>query len=56
MKIYLHEQGVVLAGKGWEVVQKLKEYQKHFSTVSEWVSQTDTVDHKICHLKRSPLK
>lgn len=42
MKIYLHEQGVVLAGKGWEIVEKLKEYQKLYSTVAEWVSKVDT--------------
>ncbi|MEH7110504.1 MULTISPECIES: Z-ring formation inhibitor MciZ [Bacillaceae] len=37
MKVYVHDNGVILVGKGWEVVQKLKEYNKEFATVSEWL-------------------
>lgn len=36
MKIYVHDKGIVLVGKGWEVLQKLKEYSKYYSFVSEW--------------------
>jgi hypothetical protein len=37
MKVYVHEKGIILVGKGWEILQKLKEYKKEYSTVSEWV-------------------
>jgi hypothetical protein len=37
MKIYVHEKGIVLVGKGWEVLQKLKEYNKDYVSVSDWV-------------------
>ncbi|MEO2074331.1 MAG: Z-ring formation inhibitor MciZ [Bacillus sp. (in: firmicutes)] len=37
MKVYVHKKGIILVGKGWEIVQKLKEYNKEYLTVSEWV-------------------
>jgi Mother cell inhibitor of FtsZ len=37
MNIYVHEKGIILTGKAWEVVQKLKEYTNHFHFVSDWV-------------------
>jgi hypothetical protein len=37
MKVYVHEKGIILVGKGWEIVQKLKEYNKEYITVSDWV-------------------
>ncbi|MFD0827698.1 Z-ring formation inhibitor MciZ [Neobacillus sp. M.A.Huq-85] len=37
MKVYVHEKGVILVGKGWEVLQKLKVYNKEFVNVSDWV-------------------
>ncbi|WP_081810680.1 Z-ring formation inhibitor MciZ [Bacillus sp. UNC438CL73TsuS30] len=37
MKVYVHEKGVLLVGKGWEVLQKLKEYNTEFVYVSDWV-------------------
>jgi hypothetical protein len=37
MKVYLHSKGFIMVGKGWEIVQKLKEYNKHYSSVSEWI-------------------
>ncbi|WML45191.1 Z-ring formation inhibitor MciZ [Neobacillus sp. PS3-40] len=40
MKIYVHEKGIILVGKGWEVIQKLKEYNKYYSSVSEWIQNT----------------
>jgi hypothetical protein len=39
MKVYVHEKGIILVGKGWEVIQKLKEYNKDYLTVSEWIDQ-----------------
>jgi len=38
MKVYVHEKGVILAGKSWEILQKLKEYQKEYETVSNWIN------------------
>lgn len=37
MKVYVHEKGFTIAGKGWEVVQKLKEYNELYYSVSEWI-------------------
>jgi hypothetical protein len=37
MKVYVHNKGITLVGKGWEVVQKLKEYNKYYSSVSDWL-------------------
>ena len=30
MNIYVHEKGIILTGKAWEIVQKLKEYANNF--------------------------
>jgi sulfur relay (sulfurtransferase) DsrC/TusE family protein len=40
MKVYVHKKGITLSGKGWEVVQKLKEYQKEFTLVSDWIKNS----------------
>ncbi|MCL6573265.1 MAG: Z-ring formation inhibitor MciZ [Bacillus sp. (in: Bacteria)] len=37
MKVYVHDAGIILVGKGWEVIQKLQEYNKEYITVSNWV-------------------
>lgn len=37
MKVYVHKKGIILVGKGWEVLQKLKDYNKDYATVSDWV-------------------
>jgi hypothetical protein len=37
MKVYVHTDGILLVGKGWEIVQKLKEYTKYYSSVSDWI-------------------
>ncbi|MEH7414811.1 Z-ring formation inhibitor MciZ [Neobacillus drentensis] len=37
MKVYTHELGIILVGKAWEIVQKLKEYNKDYVYVNEWV-------------------
>ncbi|MFF2448713.1 Z-ring formation inhibitor MciZ [Neobacillus sp. NPDC058068] len=37
MKVYVHEKGIILVGKGWEILQKLKEYNKDYVFVSDWV-------------------
>ncbi|WP_462412106.1 Z-ring formation inhibitor MciZ [Neobacillus sp. Marseille-QA0830] len=37
MKVYVHDKGITMAGKCWEVLQKLKEYNKEFTSVAEWL-------------------
>ena len=37
MKVYVHDKGIILVGKGSEIIQKLKEYNKEYSTVSDWI-------------------
>ncbi|WP_108670924.1 Z-ring formation inhibitor MciZ [Peribacillus acanthi] len=38
MKIYVHEKGVTLTGKAWEIKRKLKEYGQHYEFVQQWVN------------------
>ncbi|WP_312476025.1 Z-ring formation inhibitor MciZ [Neobacillus sp.] len=37
MKIVVHENGILLVGKGWEILQKLKEYNKDYISVYDWI-------------------
>lgn len=37
MNIYVHEKGIILTGKAWEIREKLKEYANHFEYVTDWV-------------------
>jgi hypothetical protein len=37
MKVYVHNKGVVLVGKGWEISAKLREYAVHYPSVNEWM-------------------
>ncbi|WML40443.1 Z-ring formation inhibitor MciZ [Neobacillus sp. OS1-2] len=37
MKVIVHEKGITLVGKGWEILQKLKEYNKEYASVSDWI-------------------
>lgn len=37
MKVYAYTKRVVIVGKGWEVIQKLKEYSNHYLYVSDWI-------------------
>jgi hypothetical protein len=39
MKVYVHDKGIILVGKGWEIIQKLKDYNKDYTTVSEWIEK-----------------
>lgn len=39
MKVYLLENKIMLVGKAWEIRNKLKEYSKHYTTVSEWLQE-----------------
>jgi len=37
MKIYVHDHGITLAGKAWEIKRKLKEYSRQHKLVKDWV-------------------
>ncbi|HAQ08663.1 MAG TPA: Z-ring formation inhibitor MciZ [Bacillus bacterium] len=37
MKIYVHDNGVTLAGKAWEIKRKLKEYGQEHKLVTDWI-------------------
>lgn len=37
MKIYMHENGVTLVGKAWEIREKLKEYNRRYKLLAEWL-------------------
>jgi hypothetical protein len=37
MNIYVHEKGILLAGKAWEIRKKLKEYAEDYQFISDWV-------------------
>ncbi|WP_100372574.1 Z-ring formation inhibitor MciZ [Bacillus sp. FJAT-45037] len=38
MKIYVHNQGVMLSGKAWEIKAKLKEAKKQYTYVNQWIA------------------
>lgn len=37
MKVCVHGKGIILSGKAWEILRKLKEYNQEFETVLDWV-------------------
>lgn len=37
MKVYVHGQGVTIAGKAWEIKAILKEYGKQHVLVKDWL-------------------
>lgn len=49
MNIYVHDKGILLTGKTWEVRQKLKEYGKCYTFVSDWIK------HESNHISPSKL-
>jgi hypothetical protein len=50
MKIHLHDQGVYMVGKAWEIRKKLQEYSQCYETVAEWVA-----DERISRKKTSVI-
>jgi hypothetical protein len=46
MKVYVHEKGIIMVGKQWEIRQKLIEYQKQFETVKAWLESTNQLSNK----------
>jgi hypothetical protein len=41
MKVYVHDKGIILVGKGWEILKKLKEYNQDYLTLTEWVDKVN---------------
>ncbi|MGG0716613.1 Z-ring formation inhibitor MciZ [Robertmurraya massiliosenegalensis] len=37
MKVYVHDRGVILIGKAWEIRAKLKEYYQHYDRLHDWI-------------------
>ncbi|GAA0346809.1 hypothetical protein GCM10008967_41510 [Bacillus carboniphilus] len=37
MKCYVHEKGAIFVGKAWQVRQMIRQYQKQYKTLHEWV-------------------
>ena len=40
MKIFVHDHGVIISGKAWEIREKLKEYGNHYQFLSDWVENS----------------
>jgi hypothetical protein len=55
MKIFVHDHGVIIFGKAWEIREKLKEYGKHYQFLSDWVenssqnSISQSADQAVLH-------
>ncbi|MCM3760347.1 Z-ring formation inhibitor MciZ [Alkalihalobacillus oceani] len=41
MNIYVHQHGVVLTGKAWEIKAKLKELRHSYPTVESWLQSVE---------------
>ncbi|MFB6465923.1 Z-ring formation inhibitor MciZ [Cytobacillus sp. Hz8] len=46
MKVYVHDKGVILVGKAWEVKQKLRENLQYYTLLKDW---TTSISSKIPH-------
>jgi hypothetical protein len=46
MKVYVHEKGVIMVGKAWEIRQKLLENRKQFETVKAWIDSTKQQENR----------
>jgi hypothetical protein len=42
VKIFLHDKGILCTGKAWQIRQLLKQYQKNYKYVIEWVEDGKT--------------
>lgn len=41
MKVYVHQKGVIMVGKAWEIKHKLLEYQKQYPFLKNWINEAD---------------
>lgn len=44
MKLYVHEKGITMTGKAWEIREKLKEYSQHYYYLQEWIENIHKKD------------
>lgn len=44
MKVYVHEKGIILVGKAWEVRNKLRENLQHYVTLKDWTQSISSKD------------
>ncbi|MCK6204548.1 Z-ring formation inhibitor MciZ [Bacillus infantis] len=42
MKIRVHSKGVILAGKAWEIREKLREYTVKHTLIKEWIDSAES--------------
>ncbi|WP_174734084.1 Z-ring formation inhibitor MciZ [Mesobacillus harenae] len=56
MKIYVHEKGIIIAGKSWEVRRKLREYSKEHKLVKDWIRSTNPDGRNICRQGNTPVQ
>lgn len=45
MKLYVHEKGIILVGKAWEIRAKLKEYAQHYDELQDWIQSVNKEKH-----------
>lgn len=43
MKVYVHNRGIILTGKSWEVREKLKQYSRQYVLVKDWVESQNNI-------------
>ncbi|EAR65292.1 hypothetical protein B14911_08572 [Bacillus sp. NRRL B-14911] len=41
LKIRVHSKGVILAGKAWEIREKLREYTVKHTLIKEWIDSAE---------------
>ncbi|WP_084138565.1 Z-ring formation inhibitor MciZ [Halalkalibacter okhensis] len=46
MKVYIHNKGVIMAGKAWEIQAKLKQMQNSFDTLEQWIDTVHSSNSK----------
>jgi hypothetical protein len=44
MKLYVHEHGIVLVGKAWEIREKLKEYREQYYYLNQLLVSSSPVN------------
>ncbi|MCS0672327.1 Z-ring formation inhibitor MciZ [Cytobacillus firmus] len=43
MKVYVHNRGIIMTGKAWEVREKLKQYSRQYVLVKDWVESQNNI-------------
>jgi Mother cell inhibitor of FtsZ len=53
LKVHVHSKGVILAGKAWEIREKLREYTLKHTLIKEWIDSAETAaSQKEVRLRR----